>query len=74
MPLYWIVLPPTVLANLETLQEIYHVTSNSNWNTQHSEVSTTQKKVPSVFVIKMEKVNGDNYIHLGELACISYLI
>ena len=38
------------------------------------EVTTTQKKVPSVFVIKMEKVNGDNYIHLGELACISYLI
>ena len=36
------------------------------------EVSTTQKKVPSVFI--MEKVNGDNYIHLGELACISYLI
>ena len=35
------------------------------------EVSTTQKKVPSVFI--MEKVNGDNYIHLGELACISYL-
>ena len=38
------------------------------------EVTTTQKKVPSVFVIKLEKVNGDNYIHLGELACISYLM
>ena len=38
------------------------------------EVTTTQKKVPSVFVIKLEKVNGDNYIHLGELTCISYLI